>query len=112
MTMTFQEAILQMEQGARCRRREWLNQWVTTCPGKTISYTEFWNPHAREFAKSQPGGLARVMPYLLCKTPDDTIVMGWQPLSYDVMKDDWEVIPEIQQAAPRVIADPAFHHPV
>jgi len=91
--MRFYEALKEaQEKGVRIARKN-SNSWV--CVGDTtptvLAADKFWNKHPRKFAE-QDGGSAEVLPYLLTKTPDNKIQMGWLATQADLLANDWDVL--------------------
>lgn len=94
--MFFSEALkAAQEKEVRIARKGWngKNMWV--CVGNTtpknVPADKFWNKHTQKFALEN-GGEAEVLPYLLMKTADDKIQMGWLASQSDMLSDDWEVL--------------------
>ncbi len=91
--MNFGQAIVSMEAGSRVARLGWENGiWV--CLGKgnaALDAGQFWNEHTRQFAVEN-GGAAEVLPYLIMKTAEGKIMMGWMASQEDVLANDWGVL--------------------
>ena len=81
-SLYFDEALSYLKEGFRITR--WPDQWICLGEGRD----GFWNKHTR--AKNN-GGSAKVEPYILHKTKDDTVQMGWTPTQKDLLAEDWMV---------------------
>ena len=90
----FDYALQCMAGGNRVARAGWNGKGMWICQGQGSVQTadKFWNEHTREFAE-QNGGEAEVLPYLIMKTADGKILMGWTPNSIDVLAQDWDILP-------------------
>lgn len=89
----FSEALLYMKGGFRVRRAGWNGKgmWICYGQGNTIEADQFWNKHTRAFAMENEGK-AEVLPYIIMKTADNKILMGWLASQTDMLADDWEVV--------------------
>ena len=89
----FDLAVRALKEGKKLTRKEWRdkNMWIALGAGSAALEAEkFWNPHSRAHAEKM-GGTAEVNPYIIFKTADDKIQMGWQPSQSDVLADDWVI---------------------
>lgn len=89
--MDFGEALRHVKAGGRAAREGWngKDMWIAMTPGNPqLASSQFWSPHAREYAASN-GGKARVNPCLLMKTADGAIQMGWLASQTDMLAEDW-----------------------
>ena len=88
--MDFSQALLLLKTGGKVARNGWngQNMWLTLSPGGTIPAEKFWAPNNKAFAESEPGGCARVAPYITMKTADNRIV-PWVASQTDLLADDW-----------------------
>ena len=91
---SFSTALDHIKGGFRLTRAGWngKDQWV--CYGEGNDNTlaaSFWNSHTRAFAESN-GGTAKVLPYLILKTAQGAIMMGWAPSNSDVLANDWFLV--------------------
>lgn len=80
--------------GHRIARAGWNGKGMWVCVGQgspALEAEKFWNPHTRAFAESN-GGKAEVLPYLIFKTADDKILMGWLASQSDLLADDWCIL--------------------
>lgn len=92
--MDFSEALLALKSGHRIRRAGWNGKGMWICLGQGHDNNpaeNFWNQHTREFAE-QNGGSAKVLPYIIMKTADRAILMGWLASQTDILADDWELV--------------------
>ncbi|RUX60148.1 DUF2829 domain-containing protein [Mesorhizobium sp. M7A.F.Ca.CA.002.12.1.1] len=90
--MSFSEALRAMKHGGKVARAGWNGKGMWICIGSGtpgLSASSFWNQHTRAFAEEN-GGHADVEPYLIMKTAQNTIQMGWVPSQADVLADDWQ----------------------
>jgi hypothetical protein len=87
-------ALQAMKCGSRVRRAGWNGKGVWICLGEggVIPADGFWNPHTKAFASTQPRGVAEVLPYIIMKTADDKILMGWLASQSDMLANDWEIV--------------------
>lgn len=95
----FGHAITLMKLGHRVARAGWNGKgmWICLSAGHgALPATSFWNKHTRGFAE-QNGGQAEVLPYLIMKTADDKILMGWLASQTDMLAEDWIVLPDWDQ---------------
>lgn len=60
--------------------------------GALVPAEKFWNEHTAAFASTQAGGKAEVLPYMLMKTADNKIQMGWLASQSDMLANDWCVL--------------------
>jgi hypothetical protein len=52
---------------------------------------DIWPKHIRDVALNN-GGKVEISPYLIMKTVDDKIVMGWLASQTDMLADDWYIV--------------------
>ena len=70
--------------------------------GQKIWPAQFWNGHTKQFAYDRymaatngdtdltdDDRLAEVLPYIIMKTADDKILMGWLASQSDMLAEDW-----------------------
>ena len=89
----FDGAVGQLKKGEKVARKGWngKSMWIALGDGSAALEAEkFWNPHSRAHAEKM-GGTAEVSPYIIFKTADDKIQMGWQPSQADVLANDWVI---------------------
>ncbi len=92
--LTFGQALEAAKQGKRIARTGWNGKgmWVAYGAGNpALEAEKFWNPHTRKFAEDN-GGTAEVLPYLLFKTADNKILMGWLASQTDMLAEDWIIL--------------------
>ena len=91
--LNFGEALAHLKNGYCVARDGWngKDMWIALGSGSVALEAEkFWNPHSRAHAEKM-GGTAEVSPYIIFKTADDKIQMGWQPSQADVLAEDWVI---------------------
>lgn len=93
--MTFGLAIEAMKAGNRVARAGWNGKgmWIalTWAEPRIVLAEDFWSPHARDHA-DENGGEAQVLPAILMKTADGSILMGWLASQTDMLADDWMIV--------------------
>lgn len=92
--LNFGQAIEAMKQGSKVAREGWNGKgmWIALGQGNLKLPSEsFWNKHSRSFAE-QNGGTAEVLPYILFKTADNKILMGWSASQTDILAEDWIIL--------------------
>jgi len=52
---------------------------------------DIWPKHIRDVALNN-GGKVEILPYLIMKTVDNKIVMGWLASQTDMLADDWYIV--------------------
>ena len=87
----FGAALEHIKSGGRAARAGWngKDMWIAYGEGRIIAASAFWNAHTRAFAASQPNQHAEVLPYIIFKTADNKILMGWLASQTDMLADDW-----------------------
>lgn len=93
-SMSFGHALEAMKVGERVSRAGWNGKgmWLCLGQGNPANPAEnFWNKHTREFAE-QNGGTALVLPYIIMKTADGSILMGWRASQTDMLAEDWGIV--------------------
>lgn len=92
--LTFGDAIEFTKQGKKVARAGWNGKgmWIALGQGNpSLPSESFWNKHSRSFAE-QNGGTAEVLPYILFKTADNKILMGWLASQTDMLSEDWMIV--------------------
>jgi len=86
-------ALDQMRAGEKVRRAGWNGKgmWICQGEGRTVKAEHFWNVNTRTFAYTQPDSTVEVLPYLIMKTADNKILMGWLASQTDMLASDWEL---------------------
>lgn len=92
--MNFGQAIELMKLGCKVARQGWNGKgmWICLGEGRIIKADEFWNNNTRKFALDQKEQVARVLPYIVMKTADDKILMGWLASQTDMLSNDWVIV--------------------
>ena len=86
-------AIQAMKRGEKVCRSGWngKDMWVALGSGQDdLPAESFWNKHSKAHAESN-GGKANVLPYILFKTAQGDILMGWLASQTDILSEDWEI---------------------
>ena len=96
--MTFGLALEAMKRGAKVARAGWNGKgmWIslsgsTTNP-RNVAFENFWSKNASEWARTENGGSAEVLPCILMKTADNRILMGWLASQTDMLAEDWQIV--------------------
>lgn len=92
--LNFGDALFFLKQGKKVARKGWNGKGMWICLGKgnpNLHAGAFWNEHTRLFAE-QNGGSAEVLPYIIFKTADNKILMGWLASQTDMLCDDWCIV--------------------
>ena len=92
--LNFGLALEALKRGLRVARKGWNGKGMWVALGGTpvtLEADKFWNPHSRAHAVAM-GGSAVVDPYIIMKTAQDSIQMGWVPSQADILADDWCII--------------------
>jgi hypothetical protein len=93
--LTFGAALEALKGGAKVARAGWNAEgmWISlsgsTTQPRNIAYENFWSKNASEWARTENGGGAEVLPCILMKTVDDRILMGWLASQSDMLAEDW-----------------------
>jgi len=87
-------AVRALKDGQRVARAGWLDLWLSlSCDGsREVAAANFWSPHNRAHAEAQ-GGKAAVLPCITLKTGEGSVQMGWTPAQYDLLAEDWVIVP-------------------
>lgn len=93
--MSFGHALEAMKLGHKVARTGWNGKgmWIAiSCDGmKTVPAENFWSPHAKAHAEAQKG-TAVVLPSVIMKTADGSILMGWLASQTDMLSEDWQIL--------------------
>lgn len=90
----FGQAIRLIKQGHKVARAGWNGKGMWIAYGKgnpALDANAFWNEHTKQFALDN-GGTSEVLPYILFKTADDKILMGWLASQSDMLSEDWVIV--------------------
>lgn len=93
--MNIGEAVQALKDGKRVSRAGWngKNMWLAYSPGNAaLPARNFWAPPNSEYAASQPGACATVLPCITMKTATGEILMGWLASQTDLLADDWGIV--------------------
>ncbi|MFP3638131.1 DUF2829 domain-containing protein [Paraburkholderia sp. SIMBA_054] len=93
--LTFGLALEALKKGKRAARAGWNGKgmWLAYSPGAaSLSADKFWAGPNREYAESQPGWSADVLPCITMKTATGEILMGWLASQTDMLADDWQIV--------------------
>ncbi|MFA5403313.1 MAG: DUF2829 domain-containing protein [Ignavibacteria bacterium] len=94
INLSFGDALQLMKSGHKVCREGWNGKGMWICIGNGICELEadkFWNVHTKEFARSK-GGSAEVLPYIIMKTADNKVLMGWLASQTDMLANDWMLV--------------------
>jgi hypothetical protein len=88
---SFGTALEHIKAGGRAARAGWNGKgmWICLGNGQIIHAQGFWNKHTKAFALEQPNQQAEVLPYLIMKTADNKVLMGWLASQSDCLSEDW-----------------------
>lgn len=92
--LDFSVALLSMKAGKKVARAGWngKNMWICMGAGHPkLEAEKFWNEHTKKFAEEN-GGTAEVLPYIIMKTADNKILMGWLASQSDMLASDWNIL--------------------
>jgi hypothetical protein len=92
--LSFGHALVALKAGKRVARAGWNGKDMWLCLGQgndSLPAAQFWNAHTRGFAEDN-GGSAKVLPYVIMKTADGSVLMGWLASQSDMLADDWTVL--------------------
>jgi hypothetical protein len=93
--MDFSTALLQIKDGGKVARKGWngKDMWVSMARARILDMQEhdIWPKHIRDVALNN-GGKVEILPYLIMKTVDNKIVMGWLASQTDMLADDWYIV--------------------
>lgn len=92
--MCFSGALLHLKGGAKIARAGWNGKGMWVAMGSAhpgLEAGKFWNEHARQHAIDS-GGSCPVQAYILMKTAQGDIQMGWAPTQSDTLAEDWLVL--------------------
>ena len=98
-SLPFGTAIEAMKRGNKVARAGWngKNMWIalsgSTTEPRNIAFENFWSKNASEWARTENGGGAEVLPCIIMKTADNKILMGWLASQSDMLAEDWVIIP-------------------
>jgi hypothetical protein len=111
--MTFGLALEAMKRGDSVARTGWNGKGMWLALGAAhpgLEAAKFWNPHARQHAVDA-GGQCAVQAYIIMKTAQGDIQMGWAPTQSDVLAEDWAIVNTCPAAEAPIEAAPAITRP-
>ena len=94
-TFDFSLALVALKEGKKVARAGWNGKgmWIALSPGHdNVPAEALWSPANREYAASQPGRIATVLPAITMKTATGEILMGWLASQTDMLATDWSVV--------------------
>jgi hypothetical protein len=93
--LTFGDAIEYLKLGKKVAREGWNGKgmFVSMTHGKTLSLDKdnIWTENVRKVAEDN-GGKVDLQPYLVMKTAQNTIQIGWLATQSDMLSSDWYVL--------------------
>ena len=92
--MTFGLAIEALKRGDRVARAGWNGKGMWIALGAErhdLPAADFWNGHSRAHAEAN-GGTCTVQSYIIMKTAQGDIQMGWSPTQSDSLAEDWAIV--------------------
>lgn len=94
----YEVALVALKAGYRIAREGWNGKGMWLCLGDEQMIhdpSKFWNRHTYAFAeqrKRATGTSTVVLPYIIMKTADDKILMGWLASQTDQLANDWCIL--------------------
>jgi hypothetical protein len=93
--MDIGQAINQAKQGKKIARKGWNGKgmFVSMTPGKVLDLKvdDIWTQNVKDIAIAN-GGTVEILPYLVMKTADSKLQVGWLASQSDLLADDWELV--------------------
>lgn len=93
--MGFGKAIELVKEGKKVARKGWNGKgmFISMTGGKVldIEKDDIWTKNIRDVAISN-GGVVELLPYLVMKTADNKIQIGWLASQSDILAEDWEEV--------------------
>ncbi len=93
--LSFGEALVCAKCGHKISRSGWngKDMWVSYTQGKILDlkFNDIWTQNIKDVA-NENGGKVEILPYLIMKTVDNKIVMGWLASQTDMLSNDWFVV--------------------
>jgi hypothetical protein len=94
-TMDFGDALMHARAGEKVARKGWngKDMWVSMTPRTVLDLEKhgIWTKNIKNVAIDN-GGKVEILPYLIMKTVDNKIVMGWLASQTDMLADDWYIV--------------------
>lgn len=93
--LDFGKALVALKGGLKVARKGWNGKgmWVSMTEGKTLDMAkdDIWTQNVRDIAYAN-GGKVEILPYLVMKTTDNKLQIGWLASQSDMLAEDWEVV--------------------
>lgn len=93
--MKFGEAIKALNQGKKVDRSGWNGKgmWVSMTEGRVLDLKkdDIWTQNVKDIALSN-GGIVEILPYLVMRTADKKLQIGWLASQSDILSDDWQIV--------------------
>jgi hypothetical protein len=92
--MDFGKALYMMKRGHKVARNGWngKDMYISITEGhKGLEEEKCWNPNVRKTAKENSGAVD-ILPYILMKTANNKICIGWLASQTDLLENDWYVV--------------------
>jgi hypothetical protein len=92
--VTFSEALESCKEGKRIVREGWNGKgmFIANSPGHSnLHWTQTWGSSISKWVKDN-GGKIEVLPYLVLKTADNKLLLGWEPNGIDLLANDWCIL--------------------
>lgn len=93
--MVFGKAIELVKEGKKVARRDGMEKgmFISMTNGKVldIAKDDIWTKNVKDVAISN-GGVVELLPYLVMKTADNKIQIGWLASQSDILAEDWEEV--------------------
>ncbi len=93
--LNFGDAIEVLKVGGKVARKGWNGKgmFISMTSGKVLDVVkdDIWTKNVKDVAISN-GGVVELLPYLVMKTADNKIQIGWLASQSDVLAEDWEVV--------------------
>jgi len=93
--MTFGIAIEEAKKGNKIARSGWNGKgmFVSMTAGRILDLAvdDIWTQNVKDIAVAN-GGIVEVLPYMVMKTADNKLQIGWLASQSDMLADDWMVV--------------------
>lgn len=93
--LTFGLALTALKGGLKVARKGWNGKgmWISMTNGKTLDMAtdDIWTKNVKDIAIAN-GGKVEILPYLVMKTADNKLQIGWLASQSDMLAEDWEVV--------------------
>jgi len=92
--LDYSAALFLLKQGKKVARAGWKGRgmWVSMTEGKTLDMAvdDIWTQNVKDIAISN-SGIVEILPYLVMKTADCKLQIGWVPSQGDMQATDWRI---------------------